>query len=96
MLPYFPKKVKNVTVTIGQNAELKCEVDNLNNYKVSIVGQDKGHRRRVCYFTSEHYITCPSSNPGLCRKLFIFVLRNLLNILQKVHAKFMRLSFLNC
>ena len=35
MLPYFPKKVKNVTVTIGQNAELKCEVDKLNNYKVN-------------------------------------------------------------
>ena len=35
MLPYFPEKVNNVTVTIGQNAELRCKVDNLNNYKVS-------------------------------------------------------------
>ena len=27
--------MNNVTVTVGQNAELKCEVENLNNYKVS-------------------------------------------------------------
>ena len=35
LLPFFPSKVNNVTVTVGQNAELKCEVENLNNYKVS-------------------------------------------------------------
>ena len=34
MLPFFPQKVKNVTVTIGQDAVLRCKVDNLNNYKV--------------------------------------------------------------
>ena len=34
MLPFFPEKVDNVTVKIGQNAELKCKVENLNNYKV--------------------------------------------------------------
>lgn len=34
MLPFFPEKVNNVTVTIGQSAELRCKVDNLNNYKV--------------------------------------------------------------
>ncbi|XP_059082236.1 neurotrimin-like isoform X2 [Tigriopus californicus] len=40
MLPYFPEKVNNVTVTIGQNAELRCAVDNLNNYKVAWVSVD--------------------------------------------------------
>ena len=35
MLPFFPAKVNNVTVTIGQNAELRCKVENLNNYKVN-------------------------------------------------------------
>jgi hypothetical protein len=34
LLPYFPAKVNNVSVTVGQNAELKCQVENLNNYKV--------------------------------------------------------------
>ena len=34
MMPSFPEKVENVTVTVGQNAELKCKVQNLNNYKV--------------------------------------------------------------
>ena len=37
MLPFFPEKVDNVTVKIGQNAELKCKVENLNNYKVHFV-----------------------------------------------------------
>lgn len=36
MLPFFPEKVENVTVKIGQNAELKCKVENLNNYKVRL------------------------------------------------------------
>ncbi len=36
MLPFFPEKVENVTVKIGQNAELKCKVENLNNYKVGL------------------------------------------------------------
>ncbi|XP_071749455.1 neurotrimin isoform X2 [Lepeophtheirus salmonis] len=40
MLPYFPEKVVNVTVTIGKNAVLKCKVDNLNNYKVAWVRVD--------------------------------------------------------
>jgi len=31
----FPEKVENVTIKIGQNAELRCKVENLNNYKVS-------------------------------------------------------------
>ena len=35
MLPFFPEKVDNVTVTIGQNAVLKCRVENLQSYKVS-------------------------------------------------------------
>lgn len=34
MLPYFPENVDNVTVQIGQSAELRCKVENLNNYKV--------------------------------------------------------------
>ncbi len=37
MLPFFPQKVSNVTVTIGQDAVLRCKVDNLNNYKVCIM-----------------------------------------------------------
>ena len=36
MLPSFPEVVNNVTVTIGQNAELRCKVENLNNYKVCL------------------------------------------------------------
>ena len=35
MLPFFPEKVDNMTIKIGQNAELKCKVENLNNYKAS-------------------------------------------------------------
>ncbi len=34
-MPFFPEKVENVTVKIGQNAVLRCRVENLNNYKVS-------------------------------------------------------------
>ena len=33
-MPYFPENVDNATVQIGQSAELKCTVENLNNYKV--------------------------------------------------------------
>ena len=33
--PYFPSIVENVTVSHGRKAVLKCEVDNLRNYKVS-------------------------------------------------------------
>jgi len=33
-MPFFPEKVENVTVKIGQSAELKCKVENLVNYKV--------------------------------------------------------------
>ena len=32
--PYFPSIVENVTVSHGRKAVLKCEVDNLRNYKV--------------------------------------------------------------
>ena len=35
--PYFPSIVENVTVSHGRKAVLKCEVDNLRNYKVSSV-----------------------------------------------------------
>ena len=34
MMPFFPENVDNVTVQIGQSAELRCKVENLNNYKV--------------------------------------------------------------
>lgn len=34
-MPYFPETVDNATVQIGQSAELKCTVENLNNYKVN-------------------------------------------------------------
>ena len=37
MMPFFPEKVDNVTVQIGQSAELRCKVENLNNYKVKFV-----------------------------------------------------------
>ena len=33
-MPYFPENVENVTVQIGLSAELRCKVENLNNYKV--------------------------------------------------------------
>ena len=32
--PYFPSIVENVTVSYGRKAVLKCEVQNLRNYKV--------------------------------------------------------------
>ena len=34
--PYFPSIVENVTVSYGRKAVLKCEVENLRNYKVSL------------------------------------------------------------
>ena len=37
MMPFFPENVDNVTVQIGQSAELRCKVENLNNYKVQYV-----------------------------------------------------------
>ena len=36
MLPFFPEEVNNVTVKVGQNAVLKCKVENLNSYKVRL------------------------------------------------------------
>ena len=33
--PYFPSIVENVTVSYGRKAVLKCEVENLRNYKVT-------------------------------------------------------------
>ena len=36
--PYFPSIVENVTVSYGRKAVLKCEVENLRNYKVSQAG----------------------------------------------------------
>jgi len=38
--PYFPSIVENVTVSHGRKAVLKCEVDNLRNYKVAWVRVD--------------------------------------------------------
>ena len=32
--PHFPSIVENVTVSYGRKAVLKCEVENLRNYKV--------------------------------------------------------------
>ena len=32
--PFFPEIVENVTVSFGRKAVLKCEVENLRNYKV--------------------------------------------------------------
>ena len=32
--PSFPSIVENVTVSFGRKAVLKCEVENLRNYKV--------------------------------------------------------------
>ena len=37
--PSFPSIVENVTVSYGRKAILKCEVENLRNYKVG--DQDK-------------------------------------------------------
>jgi len=38
--PYFPSIVENVTVSHGRKAILKCEVENLRNYKVAWVRVD--------------------------------------------------------
>jgi len=38
--PYFPSIVENVTVSYGRKAVLKCEVENLRNYKVAWVRVD--------------------------------------------------------
>ena len=35
LMPYFPENVDNATIQIGQSAEMKCTVENLNNYKVN-------------------------------------------------------------
>ena len=40
MLPFFPEKVNNVTVKVGQNALLKCKVEKLNSYKVGFGGDN--------------------------------------------------------
>ena len=37
MMPFFPEKVENVTVKLGQNAVLKCKVENLNSFKVLLI-----------------------------------------------------------
>ena len=33
--PFFVEQVPNITVTAGKDATLSCQVDNLNQYKVS-------------------------------------------------------------
>ena len=33
-LPFFPSINENITVSFGSKAVLKCEVENLKNYKV--------------------------------------------------------------
>ena len=45
-MPFFPNVVNNVTVTVGQNAELKCQVDNLKNFKVNNIKLHKLHKQR--------------------------------------------------
>ncbi|XP_023345178.1 lachesin [Eurytemora carolleeae] len=40
LLPYFPMIVENVTVSHGRKAVLKCQVENLRNYKVAWVRVD--------------------------------------------------------
>lgn len=40
LLPFFPSFVDNVTVSHGRKAVLKCEVQNLRNYKVAWVRVD--------------------------------------------------------
>jgi len=39
-MPFFPEVVDNVTVKVGEDAELKCKVENLHNYKVAWVSVD--------------------------------------------------------
>ena len=34
LMPFFPEVVENVTVKVGEDAELRCKVENLHNYKV--------------------------------------------------------------
>jgi len=36
-LPFFPSIIENITVSFGSKAVLKCEVENLKNYKVAWV-----------------------------------------------------------
>ena len=52
--------MNNVTITVGQNAELKCEVENLNNYKVS------KKRNQILEKTTA------IENAGLCEFLTIY------------------------
>ena len=35
LLPHFPAIVENVTISHGRKAVLKCQVENLRNYKVT-------------------------------------------------------------
>lgn len=35
--PYFTRPIENITVPIGKEAVLSCYVENLGNYKVSLI-----------------------------------------------------------
>ena len=45
--PFFPEIVENVTVSFGRKAVLKCEVENLRNYKVVDPSQNKSISRII-------------------------------------------------
>merc|ERR1712198_609641 len=52
-LPLFLSIVENITVSFGGNAVLKCEVENLKNYKVAWIKLD----RQSILTVSKHVIT---------------------------------------
>jgi hypothetical protein len=66
MLPFFPTIVENVTVSHGRKAVLKCEVENLRNYKVSVL---EGGDFTVCNRAWGNYTTSPTLQAWrpLCR-----------------------------
>ena len=55
MMPFFPENVDNVTVQIGQSAELRCTVENLQGYKVRSSLDKVGKTFYINHSTSKYF-----------------------------------------
>ena len=55
MMPFFPENVDNVTVQIGQSAELRCTVENLQGYKVKSSLDKVGKTFLINHSTSTYF-----------------------------------------
>ncbi|KAF0773803.1 lachesin-like, partial [Aphis craccivora] len=58
--PWFPEPVPNVTVIVGKDALLTCVVQDLHNFKVSVVMADiyvyisGGHEIRISEYSNSN------------------------------------------